>query len=467
MTLRRCFSVILWAVLGLGAVLALGLSPAGRALPALAERGNALWLSVSVVPRVAGHALALLVPEAVAQEQDVLEFKRVPDESVTTIERRPRRPALPAIPDSLDAPKLPGGVSRTGNIMRIGSNVHVEEGQTVSGDLLALGGDVTVDGHVEGDVVSMGGDVHLSSTARVDGDVASIGGELTEEEGAFIGGQRVTARGLQGTGRGSRARRIAEDVSGMTTKIISGLVMLFVFTLIAWGFASLAPGRTAAAVDRIRREPGLSMGIGALGWALLVPSIVALALVVAILCITIIGIPLAIAALFGYFVFLALLAAWGYAVSAVALGEVVARRTGFGAPRPAAGAPSPMLSLSRKAVLGVVVLAGTGLVGEFLKGLFFAPPLQGLGSFISAIAKLATFVAATLGAGALLRNEAVAGTFRRWWGGPKPAAAAATAGAAGGTSAAGPGAYAPPDVPPPSGYGAQATTPPPGEAPPA
>jgi hypothetical protein len=462
--------MILWATIGLAAALAIGLSPAGRTLLALAQKSPGFHLVTSIVPRVAAEGLALLVPEAAAQDQDVLEFKRVPDESVATIERRPRRPVRSQSSDSLVPPRLPGEVTRTGNIMRIGSNVHVEEGQVVSGDLLALGGDVTVDGHVEGDVVSMGGDVHLSATARVDGDVASIGGELTEEEGAFIGGQRVTARGLQGTGRGarSRARRIAEDVTGVTTEIVSSMVVLFVFTLIAWGFASLAPGRTSAAVERIRREPGLSMGIGALGWALLVPSIVALALVVAILCITIIGIPLAIAALFGYFVFLALLAAWGYAVSAAALGGLVATRTGFGAPRTVPGAPAPMLSLSRKAVLGVVVLAGSGLVGEFLKGLYFAPPLQGLGSFISVLAKIATFVAATFGAGALLRNEAVAGTFRRWWGGPKPASATVGAAGGGGSGAADPGGPGPSVSPAP--YGTHTTTPPPatsGEAPPA
>jgi hypothetical protein len=375
----------------------------------------ALVLSARMSP------LGSAVGSAFAQE--VLEFKPVPEESAAALERRSNVPRPPRAPDAPEPPAPPTIPGKTGNIMRIGSDVHVEAGQVVTGDLLAVGGDVTVDGHVEGDVVAMGGDVHLGATSRVDGDVACIGGSLTEDEGASIGGQRVTAMGLRGSRhfRGDRVRHDRSDEwSGFwsATKIASSFIWLFIFTVIAWGFASLAPGRTRIAHDTMKKEPALSMGIGALVWALFIPSVVALALVVAILCITIIGIPLALAALFGYFVFLGLLAAWGYAVSAVGVGEMVATRTRLGAPAIAApGQPPATISLSRKAVLGVLVLGGSGLLGEFLRALFFAPPLQGLGTFIAVVSKIATIIACTFGAGALLRSEAVAGTLRRWWAG--------------------------------------------------
>jgi hypothetical protein len=417
---------VVLALLALGAIVALCLTPAVRSLVLLSTAGRgpaaAAWLTAgprvrSVVTRVVSFA----IPTAHAEE--VLEFKAVPEESAAALEHRSRSAGSPATP-VVPIPPTPPSSGKTGNIMRIGTDVHIEKDQVVSGDLLAMGGDVTVDGHVEGDVVAMGGDVHLSETARVDGDVACLGGELTEEPGASIGGQRVTAMGLRGKHalRGHRVRP-ERDWGGWNgfwsaTRIASSFVWLFIFTVIAWGFASLAPGRTAAAHQTMRREPALSMGIGALVWALFVPSVVALALVIAILCITIIGIPLALAALFGYFVFLGILAAWGYAVSAVAVGEIVAARTRIGAPViTAPGTQPPTVSLSRKAVLGVLVLAGSSLVGEFLRALFFAPPLQGLGTFLSVISKIATIVAATFGAGALLRQESVAGTLRRWWAG--------------------------------------------------
>lgn len=422
-------AALLVAALALAALMALCLTPAARSIgvrrsPSSGPSESPAWLTVKTL-RVITHAAAALAASP-AQAQEVLEFKPVPEESAAALERRSRSgniapPSAPTPPAAPARPEMPG---KTGNIMRIGSDVHIETDQVVSGDLLAVGGDVTVDGHVEGDVVAMGGDVHLNETARVDGDVACIGGTLTEDPGASIGGQRVTAMGLRGTRqlRGHRVR-LRDDVTAWNgfwsaTKIASSFVWLFICTVLAWGFASLAPGRTAAAHETMRRESALSMGIGMLVWALFVPSVVALALVVAILCITIIGIPLALAALFGYFVFLGILAAWGYAVTAVAVGDVVARRTRFGAPALAApGMPAPMVSLSRKAVLGVLVLSGSSLVGEFLHAMFFAPPLQGLGSFLSVISKIATIIAATFGAGALLRQESVAGTVRRWWAG--------------------------------------------------
>jgi hypothetical protein len=420
-----------------------------------------------------------------AQAQQVLEFKPVPPESVSKLDERGRRrrygstPSPPSVPPP-STPSLPEPppepsrtemiVGKTGNIMRIGSDVHVERDQVVAGDLLTIGGDVVVDGHVEGDVVAMGGDVQLNATARVDGDVACIGGELTEEPGASVGGQRVTAAGMRGL-RGVHRQRIAREVNRgvhVASHVAASMVWLFIQLVVVWGFASLAPGRTGAALATLRREPALSFGIGALIWALLIPSVVALALVVAVLCITIIGIPLALAALVGYFLFLGLLWVWGYAAAAAAAGELVAARMRLGAPALASGAPTigtggaaelagtgpglgagpatGAMALSRKAVLGVLVLGGTGFVGELLQTLFFVPPLQGLGIFLAVVSVVANAVAATFGAGALLRTEIVSGTFRRWWG-PRPfpaAPAAAPAGPAPAPTAAGPEAPSPP-----------------------
>ena len=83
------------------------------------------------------------------------------------------------------------------SIVRFGDDVHVRAGQTVDdvatmggdvyvdgdveGDVATMGGDVWIRGDVEGDVASMGGDVHVSGV--VEGDVASAGGSVTVEAG--------------------------------------------------------------------------------------------------------------------------------------------------------------------------------------------------------------------------------------------------------------------------------------------
>jgi hypothetical protein len=441
-----------WLLIALAGAVALSVvPPAGRA----AENHA----------RSAFDWLGALIPAASAQE--VLEFKPIPPESAAKLESaRParRRSALPAPPVTPDAPAPPAApkapeppisIGKSGNIMRVGSDIHIETDQVVVGDVMAVGGDITVDGHVEGDVVAMGGDVYVHSGGRVDGDVVCMGGELHEDEGAVIGGQRVTASRQS---KHARARRTTGD--GDSHRGAGALVWLIITLGIAWAFAGLAPGRTARAIDVLKREPGTSAVTGMLAAMLAVPSIVALCLLVALLCITIIGIPLAIAVLFGYFAFLGVLWIWGYVIGAAVIGELVTRRratatvvatdTGAGlAPAPAAS--GGVSSLTRAALSGVLVISGAGLVGSLLQQL----GLGALGTLLKVLSWI-TFSGVTLiGAGAWLRAEYKAGTLARLWGARRKAngSAAVAAAATPDTGSAG-GVATPPAEPPVNPAGA-------------
>jgi hypothetical protein len=152
-------------------------------------------------------AAAALVP-VVCWAAETMKFQQVSPESAQSVERRhvhvgPSGTTTDDVPEPPEAPEPPPTpeVSRGGDVVRIGSDIHVERGQVVEGDVFTLRGDITVDGHVKGNVATTGGDVHLGPTAKVDGDVMCIGGELTEDPGAVVLGQRVTA--LRG-GRFSR-----------------------------------------------------------------------------------------------------------------------------------------------------------------------------------------------------------------------------------------------------------------------
>jgi hypothetical protein len=81
---------------------------------------------------------------------------------------------------------------RGSDLVRIGSDVTVEEGQSVK-DAVAVGGSVTVlsGGRVTGNAVAIGGDVNLKATARVEGDAVAIGGEILKEERASVGRNEV------------------------------------------------------------------------------------------------------------------------------------------------------------------------------------------------------------------------------------------------------------------------------------
>ncbi len=73
------------------------------------------------------------------------------------------------------------------NIVKIGSNVTIEEGTKVR-NVLAIGGQITVDGVVENNVVSIGGSIVLTRTAVVGGNVFSLGGIIVRGRGAEVYG---------------------------------------------------------------------------------------------------------------------------------------------------------------------------------------------------------------------------------------------------------------------------------------
>ena len=67
---------------------------------------------------------------------------------------RPPRPPRP--------PRQPGGNDR----VRIGGGVQVTPGEVVRGDVVAIGGDASIDGQVTGDVVCVAGNTELGQTPR-------------------------------------------------------------------------------------------------------------------------------------------------------------------------------------------------------------------------------------------------------------------------------------------------------------
>ena len=476
---------------------------AGAALAALGSdpREAARWLvrAEARAASVAAHgtrcalAAAVRLGAGTAHADDVFQFTPVPAESVSEFERRharrraestapppPVAPAIPPSPDSLETPPLPLTPGKSGNITRLGSDIYIAPGQVVVGDVVALGGDVTVAGHVEGDVASMGGDVYLKSSARVDGDVVCMGGKLNEEPGASVGGQRVSGLGGRRARLHHATERAVHDVVEHETEVAASFTWLLILLALAWAFTRLGAGRTAAAVATLKREPGVSIGVGALVFALIIPSIVALAIVVAILCITIIGIPFALAALLAYMLFLCLLWSWGFVIAATVLGEAVLGRTAGAAslatgglppgaaPAPVAGAmpgaigvSAPPPSLTKRAVVGILLLAGAGVLGRLFQLIGFFGPLHALGTLIHVLASIAGLVALTFGSGAWLRTELKAGTMARWWrgnqwsrGGGAPAAqpAPAASGVAPPPPPSAPSSFAPPGPaePPPA-----------------
>ena len=299
---------------------------------------------------------------------------------------------IPAIPEAPEVPR-----TTTGEIVRFGSDITVPADQLVQGDVVSIGGDVTVHGKVAGSVTSVGGDVDLRPGARVDEDVVCIGGTLREAPGSSIGGQRVTAP------RGRRAGYAwpMAAVVGSSVGMIVHLFQLLVLAGLAWLIIKLAPSRTQEAIDTLKREAGTSVLLGLLVWGMLIPSVVALALVVALLCITIIGIPVAIAVLVAYVALMVVLVVWGSVVGYAMLGQRLHQQF--------KGAPATLLA---SAMWGLVAMYGLRLISDMFH---FVPVFGLLGGMIKFVAIAGSALLMTFGAGALVRSEYNRRTVQNWW----------------------------------------------------
>jgi hypothetical protein len=208
-------------------------------------------------------------------------------------------PAAPAPPQAPIAAKGSGSdrvVTGNSTTVRRGDVVHdliVFGGSadvlgSVTGDLAVLGGSAHVHsgGHVFGDATAIGGSLSLDKGALVDGDVGVLGGSLHRASGALVGGH-VTQKhdlaihfGEHSSAGASRFGRIMRHVAGAVTRS----ALLFVFGAVLF---ALATRRMDLLTLEVAARPMRSFALGVVG------SLVALVAIVA-LCITLLGIPVAI-----------------------------------------------------------------------------------------------------------------------------------------------------------------------------
>lgn len=327
--------------------------------------------------------------------------------------------------------------TRSGDIVRFGEDIIVDAGERIHGDVIAVGGTVRVRGIVDGDVAAIGGDVHIEQDGDVRGEAISVGGQVTEHGRGRVTGSSVSMPHFPYPLLAIPSMHIAKGFGNLLADLL-GLGLLL---LLAWALAKMAPDRAQLAADYVRGRPGPSFLWGVLAIIGLAPSVIAVALVAVILCITIIGIPVAVLLLIGYFVGLVVLLVAGYLVGASVVGRWLALRF-----RPQDGTPTLMRSL----VYGVIALELPDLLQSVLQASWLLSPVaSGLGEVIEVIGTVIIFFVAIFGVGAVLGSKG---------GQPQPLYAAGAAAPAPGASPipgpissspeAQPGAGPPPAAPP-------------------
>jgi hypothetical protein len=304
------------------------------------------------------------------------------------------------------------------DVVRMGQDINIGVGETVEGDVVAIGGRITIEGTVKGDAVSIGGGIHLLPGAVVHGDVVSVGGRLKRDPGATVMGQNVSIGpagalgwiprwGISHRHHESSPGRIGGDVARAIVFFLIGLIMLLAF-----------PRRMAVVRETIRTRFWLSLVVG-------FGSLVGVTAALVILMITCIGILVAVP---GAFLFVLTIVATG-TVAAGLIGEAISRR-----------GITTQGSWVRSIAFGILILLVIQIIGRLLAsadgGFIYA-----LGRTILILNKAAGSVLAMVGFGSLVLSRLGARTVppQPWTvpTPPPPPFAGMTTGTAGGTTMAG------------------------------
>jgi hypothetical protein len=285
---------------------------------------------------------------------------------------------------------------RQADYVRFGENINIGPEERMSGDVVAIGGNITVEGKVDGDCVSMGGNVTLKQGAEVEGDVVCMGGTLTLGDSVQVGSDAVS---LWGRLKASPSAKVSGHLSEVGvgpafppvgifnheqsagTRVLRFLGrIVWVFLLIGMGILafSVFPTRMQRMTDTIHHRGLVAFLAGMAGWILWVPAVV-------LLCITLVGIPVAILLI----VFTPIMALLGYLAVAEIVGKRVVERMG-----------SLPAVTTKNIFYGVLALEGAVLIGKLLGmvGSF----LKVFGTLLAVIGWSVIFVAITMGFGAFL-----------------------------------------------------------------
>ena len=181
------------------------------------------------------------------------------------------------------------------DIVKTGRDIVVEEYEEVDGEVVVVGGDVTVRGTVTGNVIAVGGDVFVKSTGVIEGDAVSLGGKVEKEGGAIIRGERV--------GVDFFPDRVVPHVLGLppTTVIkfppffggfgglalFARIVKIILFLFLGIVVISIVPKHVTKVKDKVRQDFLKSALVGFAAEILILPIFV-------LLIVTIIGIPVAL-----------------------------------------------------------------------------------------------------------------------------------------------------------------------------
>lgn len=281
---------------------------------------------------------------------------------------------------------LEGRTLHQGDRMWFRGQHQIAADEVIEGDVVVASGSLTVLGEVHGDAVVGGGDLVLEAGSVVYGDAVVTGGKLVNRGGSILGkvqeGSPARASGTQSV---HLKRGFIGSLGQGWSWLLGTLALGLVLCAVGMGLALYGRRYLEQASDVVRRAPLDAAGVGLAANVLAIPAFLAGMLG---LTLTLVGIPLLLVFIPLFWTALCVLATIGMVAVAYAVGQRAAERR-----RNEQGNAFTYL------LTGLVVLLAPVLVAQLL-GL--APFAGWLAQVVNAVAWTLVWLAASLGAGAVL-----------------------------------------------------------------
>jgi hypothetical protein len=263
------------------------------------------------------------------------------------------------------------------DLVAVGRDLVIEEGEVVEGDAVCVGGDLTVRGTVKGDAVCVGGKLTVGPTAVICCDAVSVSGTAEISPAAEIGGQKTSVKvnipGLKDLKWVGILREAASDLTKRIVELVKEFVFFGFLMLVALLLTAFLPRQFDRVDEHLAGDFPRSALLG-VGIMILLP----LALV--FMAVSIVGIPLipivVLAAVVAVFV--------GYVVMA----RIIGRRL--------VGEKQVMVQV----FVGLFLLHGAALVGDVIAlpgGL-----MEKIGGVFIGVGKIIFVAASGIGMGAVV-----------------------------------------------------------------
>jgi hypothetical protein len=153
-----------------------------------------------------------------------------------------------------------------GPVVGVGKSVRITGSAQ---EAVSLGGDVIVEGVVDGDVAAVGGSVILKSGARIGGDVMVIGGSYRSEDPHP--NRNPEAMTMMYAGYEQELRNMMNNPSGIfsprwtSTYLGTRLLVVLFWFLVSLGFTLVMPGAISRGVARLQLTSLRVAAIGLIG----------------------------------------------------------------------------------------------------------------------------------------------------------------------------------------------------------